>query len=169
MANGAARWRTSYKLGVQDIELRYRRSLLGPFWISAALVATVLALAYVFAEVFRTEFVSYVSFIGAGLLAWQLILAVVSEGCGSVTEHAGYLQNVPMPMSVIAGRIAIRNAVVFVHNFAAMACLLLVFGARLSSTALLVFPGALTILCLGFFLAIALGPLCARFRDIPLV
>lgn len=169
MAVGVGRWRTSYKLALQDIELRYRRSLLGPFWISAALVATVLALAFVFAEVFRTEFVSYVSFIGSGLLAWQFILALVNEGCGSITEHTGFLQNVRLPMTVIAGRIMMRNAIVFAHNLVAMVGLLLVFGSTFSPVALLVFPGALLILCLGYFLGIALGPICARFRDIPLV
>lgn len=169
MAVGVGRWRTSYKLALQDIELRYRRSLLGPFWISAALVATVLALAFVFAEVFRTEFVTYVSFIGAGLLAWQLILALVNEGCSSITEHTGFLQNVNLPTTVIAGRVAIRNAIVFAHNLAAMVGLLLIFGSMFSLTALLVFPGALLILCLGYFLSIALGPISARFRDIPLV
>jgi ABC-type polysaccharide/polyol phosphate export permease len=169
MAVGVSRWRTSYGLALQDIELRYRRSLLGPFWISAALVATVLALAFVFAEVFRTEFVTYVSFIGAGLLAWQLILALVNEGCGSITEHTGFLQNVHMPTTVIAGRIAIRNAIVLAHNLVAMLALLLIFGSTFSLTALLVVPGALVILCFGYFLSIALGPICARFRDIPLV
>jgi len=169
MAIGVSRWRTSYKLAVQDIELRYRRSLLGPFWISAALVATVLALAFVFAEVFRTQFVTYVSFIGAGLLAWQLILALVNESCGAITEHTGFLQNIRLPMTVIAGRIMLRNAIVFAHNLVAMVLLLLMFGSTFSPTALMLFPGALMILCFGYFMSMALGPICARFRDIPLV
>ncbi len=169
LAVGIARWRTSYALALQDIELRYKRSLLGPFWISAALIATVLALAYVFADVFRSDFVSYVSFIGAGLLVWQLILALVNEGCGAVTEHSAYLQNVRMPLTVIAGRIAWRNAIVFLHNLVAMIGLLLAFGATLSVEAFAAVPGVLVILLLGYFLVMALGPLCARFRDIPLV
>lgn len=169
LASGLSRWKTSYRLGLQDIELRYKRSLLGPFWISAALVATVLALAYVFADVFQSDFVTYVSFIGAGLLTWQLILALVTEGCASVTEHAPLLQNVRMPLSVIAGRIAFRNSIVFVHNFVAMSVLLLIFGAHLTPVAVLALPGALIILTFGYFLAMTLGPICARFRDIPLV
>lgn len=166
---GLKRWRTSCKLALQDIELRYRRSFLGPFWISAALVATVLALAFVFAEVFRTEFVSYVTFIGAGLLAWQLIVALVNEASVSIAEHASLLQNVRLPLAAIAGRIVTRNAIVFLHNLVAMVALLLAFGATLSPIALFAFPGALLILCLGYFLTIALGPICVRFRDIPLV
>lgn len=169
LALGLSRWRTSLKLGLQDIELRYKRSLLGPFWISAALVAMVLALAYVFAAVFRTDFVGYVSFIGSGMLAWYLILAMVNEGCNSVTEHTAYLRNVPMPMSVIAGRIIVRNGIVFMHNFVAVIALLIMFKAPLSLSLLAAAPGALVILTLGYFLSMALGPICARFRDIPMV
>ncbi len=169
LAVGISRWKTSYKLALQDIELRYKRSLLGPFWISASQIATVLALAYVFADIFRSDFVTYVSFIGAGLLTWQLILVLVNEGCASVIEHGGFLQNVRMPLSVIAGRIACRNAMVFVHNFVAMTGLLLAFGAELTPKIVVAVPGAMVILLLGYFLVMALGPICARFRDIPLV
>jgi len=169
MAVGLGQWRTSYKLGLQDIELRYKRSLLGPFWISAALVATILALAYVFSGVFRTNFASYIGYIGAGLLAWQFILALVLEACSSVTEHTSYLQNVRMPLTTIAGRIAIRNAIVFTHNIVAVVGLLFLFGVQFSSVALWALPGAGLILLIGYFLVILLGPICTRFRDVPLV
>lgn len=169
MSAGLRSWRTSYLLGLQDIQLRYKRSLLGPFWISAALVATILALAYVLAPVFQTDFVSYISFIGTGLLAWNMIVALMNEACLSVAEHTALLQNVRLPMTVIAGRVAFRNAIVFAHNFVAVIVLLSIFGERFSTTSLLVVPGALTILLLGYFLVMALGPLCARYRDIPLV
>ncbi|MBX3428464.1 MAG: ABC transporter permease [Hyphomonadaceae bacterium] len=169
MAIGLSRWRTSYKLGLQDIELRYKRSLLGPFWISAAMVAMVLALAYVFADVFQTGFAAYIAYISAGLLAWYLILALVNEACGSMIEHGQFLQNVRMPLTVIAGRVVFRNAVVFLHNLIAIVGLLFVFGASITWGAIAVLPGAVTILLFGYCLVIALGPLCARFRDIPLL
>lgn len=169
LGRGITRWQTSYKLGLQDIALRYKRSLLGPFWISASLIATVLALAVVFAEVFQQEFVAYISFLGAGLLAWQLIAALVGEGCSSVIDHSSLLQNVPLPITVIAGRLLFRNAVVFAHNMIAVVALLLFFGADFSPVAILALPGALAILIFGYFLMMVLGPLCARFRDIPMV
>jgi ABC-type polysaccharide/polyol phosphate export permease len=169
MAVGVGQWRTSYKLGLQDIELRYKRSLLGPFWISAALVCTILALAYVFSGVFHAEFVTYITFIGAGLLTWNLLLGLVTEACNSVTEHAAYLQNVRMPMTVIAGRIAFRNAIVLAHNFVAVVGLFLIFGAHLTPNLIYALPGAGLILLFGYLLCMMLGPFCARFRDVPLV
>jgi lipopolysaccharide transport system permease protein len=169
MAVGVGRWRTSCKLALQDIELRYKRSVLGPFWISASLVATILALAYVFADVFRQDYLSYVSFLAAGLLTWHLIVALANEGCQSVTEHSEFLRNVPLPITVIAGRVVLRNAIVFAHNLIAVLAILLIFGAPFSTTTLMAVPGALLILVGGYFMTMILGPICARFRDIPLV
>lgn len=169
IGEGLRRWRTSSKLALQDIELRYKRSLLGPFWISASLVATILALAFVFAAVFQQEFATYIAFLGTGMLAWQLITGLTNEGCGSVNEHASLLQNVRLPMVVIGGRIVIRNAVVFLHNLIAVLAVLLLFGLEFTPNMFLALPGALTILTFGFFACMTLGPLCARFRDIPLV
>jgi ABC-type polysaccharide/polyol phosphate export permease len=132
MGVGIGRWRTSAAMAFQDIELRYKRSVLGPFWISASLVATMLALAFVFAEVFRQDFVEYIAFLGAGLLAWQLVLALVTEGCGAVIEHSAMLQNLRLPQSLIAGRLALRNAIIFVHNLVAVVLVLLMFGVSFS-------------------------------------
>lgn len=169
MAQGVGQWRTSYKLGLQDIELRYKRSLLGPFWISAALVCTILALAYVFSGVFHADFLTYITFIGAGLLTWQLVLSLVTEACTAVTEHAAYLQNVRLPLTVIAGRIAFRNAIVFAHNFIAVVGLFLIFGQHLAPTIIYALPGAALTLLFGYLLCMMLGPICARFRDVPMV
>lgn len=169
MAVGVGRWRTSYKLALQDIELRYKRSLLGPFWISASLVATILALAYVFAPVFQHDLSSYMTYLAAGLLTWHLIVALANEGCQSITEHSDFLRNVPLPITVIAGRIVFRNAIVFAHNLIAVLAILMIFGAPFSTTTLLALPGALVILAGGYFITMIFGPICARFRDIPLV
>jgi ABC-type polysaccharide/polyol phosphate export permease len=169
MVTGVSQWRTSYQLGLQDIELRYKRSLLGPFWISGALVAMILALAYVFSGVFRADLVTYIAFIGAGLLAWNLILALTNEACAAVTEHAALLQNVRIPLTTIAGRIAFRNLIVFAHNFIAVAGLLVIFGVPLTPMLAYAVPGAAVILLSGYLLCMVLGPFCARFRDVPLV
>lgn len=167
--SGLSRWRTSFNLGLQDIELRYKRSLLGPFWISASLVATILALAFVFSGVFQQEFANYIAWLGAGLLAWQLITGLTQESAGSVVEHAGMLQNVRLPITLISGRIVIRTAIIFAHNAVAVLVTLMAFGHRFEPVALLAIPGAGAILLVGFFLCSAIGPICARFRDIPLV
>lgn len=167
VAKGIANWRTSTAMALQDISLRYRRSVLGPFWISATLVTTVVALSYLFGHIFEQEYRSYSAYIGAGLLVWTFISTVASEGANSMLEHGPYLQNIPMPLSVIASRIMIRNAIVFVHNAVAIFVVLTLLGVSYSASALAAIPGMLCLFVAAFFTALILGPLSARYRDIP--
>ena len=74
-----------------------------------------------------------------------------------------------MPLTTIAGRIAIRNAIVFTHNIVAVVGLLFLFGVQFTPIALWALPGAGLILLIGYLLVILLGPICTRFRDVPLV
>ncbi|MFT3729161.1 MAG: ABC transporter permease [Terricaulis sp.] len=167
LGSGLAHWRTSYLLALQDITLRYRRSVLGPFWISASLVVSVMALAYVFSSVFQQPLEGYIGWVAGGMLAWQLVSGVMNEACQSVIMHTAYLQNVPLPLSVIGARTAIRDGIIFLHNAIAIIGVLVVFGLPMTPTAFLIIPGALLIMLVGFFAALLLGPICVRFRDVP--
>lgn len=169
---GAKAWRTSYALGVRDIELRYKRSLVGPFWISASLVVSILALSYLFSGILNQDPASYSDYtvwLGSGLVAWTLLSSLINESAGAMLEHGPFLQNVPMPLSTIAARIATRNGIIFLHNFFAVAVVLVFFGARFQLVALLVLPALAILLAFGFFVTLAIGPLCVRFRDVPQV
>lgn len=167
LAGGVRQWRTSYTMGLQDIGLRYKRSLLGPFWISASLVVTILALSYLFSGIFGQDFLEYSIWLGSGLVVWTLLSTLVNESCSAFVEHSFYLQNVPIPLSMVATRVAIRNGVVFFHNFVAVLVVLALLGARFQPVALMIFPGALLVLFFGFCTTLAVGPVCVRFRDIP--
>ena len=166
LRRGLTHWRVWWILGLQDIDLRYRRSFLGPFWISASLVFLMLTLGYIYGPIQGASFVTYVHFLGAGLLAWNLISGLINEGAGGVLEHEAYLHNVPLPLSAIAFRIVLRNALIFLHNLIAVIVTLLFFGIRFSPIAALSLIGLALILVFGFCASIALGPFSTRYRDV---
>jgi lipopolysaccharide transport system permease protein len=166
------RWRTWALMAGQDILLRYRRSVLGPFWISISMAGLILAIGYLYSAVMGLQIVSYLSYLGLGLLAWNFLSSLIHDGCNIVIEAEGHLRSVAIPTPVLAARMVYRNLIIFLHN-AIVVGLLLVFlaryGLRLSPMAPLSLVGILIYLLIGYFTAIALGPLCARFRDVPQV
>ena len=52
-ANAVALWPLWVRLGWHDILYRYRRSLLGPFWLTANTAITVVALGVVYAQILK--------------------------------------------------------------------------------------------------------------------
>jgi ABC-type polysaccharide/polyol phosphate export permease len=166
------RWRTWALMAGQDILLRYRRSVLGPFWISISMAALILAIGYLYSAVMHLDLVTYLSYLAFGLLAWNFLSSLLNEGCNIVIEAEGHLRSVAIPTPVLAARMVYRNLIIFLHN-AVVVGLLIIFlaryGFRVSPMAPLSLVGVLIYLLIGYFAAIALGPLCARFRDIPQV
>ena len=68
------RWRTWALMAGQDILLRYRRSVLGPFWISISMAALILAIGYLYSAVMNLPLVTYLSYLAFGLLAGPMFV-----------------------------------------------------------------------------------------------
>jgi lipopolysaccharide transport system permease protein len=160
------RWRTWFLMASQDIEMRYRRSILGPFWISIAMAVLVFSIGLLYAEVQNLPFKEFLTFFGCGLLAWTFMSSMMTEGCQLLIESEAHLRNVPLPSTVLAARVVMRNAIILLHNLAVVGLMLIWFGNMPGPTALLALPGYMLYALYGWLFAVTFGPLCARFRDL---
>lgn len=162
-------WRTWFLMANQDVRLRYKRSVIGPFWISLTLVATILGIGLLYSLIFRQEFVSFLTFFACGILAWNFLSTLLSEGVGAVVEADHHLRSVPIRMTVLSSRTVYRNLLIFGHNALVVLVMLVLFGHQFSLTAFLAIPGIFAYVLLGFFWTVTMAPLATRFRDIPQV
>src|SRR5580692_7735728 len=53
IVTGVVLWRLWGRLGWNDILQRYRRSVLGPFWLTASMAIMVVSLGVIYAELFN--------------------------------------------------------------------------------------------------------------------
>src|SRR3954469_13202874 len=79
MIAGLASWRLWIRLGWNDILQRYRRSLLGPFWLTASMAIMVISLGFIFAQLFNTPINDFLPFLCVGLLVWNFIASFITE------------------------------------------------------------------------------------------
>lgn len=161
-----SQWRTWFLMGNQDIGLRYRRSVIGPFWISLSLAVRVSGLALLYGQVFGQEYRPYLVWLGTSFLVWFLMSAMISEGCQVAIEADSQLRSIPIPLPVLAARMVHRNFVIFLHNMIVIAGLFALFGYAPQLTIVWAPAGLLVLLAFGFSLSLVLAPLCLRFRDI---
>src|SRR5436190_24289563 len=70
---GTKKWRIWLTLAYQDIKLRYRRSVLGPFWLTISMAVTVYSMGFLYAHLFHTDLQQYYPFLVAGMLCWTMI------------------------------------------------------------------------------------------------
>src|SRR5258707_15511449 len=68
IVEGIALWRLWFRLGWNDILQRYRRSILGPFWLTASTALMVIMLGVLYAELFNQPINDFIPFLCVGLL-----------------------------------------------------------------------------------------------------
>jgi lipopolysaccharide transport system permease protein len=164
-----SRWRTWFLMANQDLALRYRRSVIGPFWISIAMAVMVLGIGLLFSEVQQQPFKKFLAFFGCGLLAWSFITTCIVEGAQLIIESEGHMRNVRLPVPVVAAKVVYRNFLIFLHNAFVVGGMLLFIGTPITPVALQAVAAILLFVPMCLFLATALGPICTRFRDLPQV
>ena len=154
-------------LGWQDIRRRYRRSLLGPFWLTISMGLLVAALGTLYGSLLRVEIAEYVPHLALGFIVWSMISGLVTESCTAFTEAESIIKQTDLPLSVHVYRMVWRNAIILIHNAAIFVVVAFVFSIWPGWTGLLALPG-IALLCLsGAWVGLLLGTVCARFRDVP--
>ena len=154
-------------LGWLDIRLRYRGSMLGPFWLTLSTAIMVGALGLLYSALFKMEVHDYLPYLALSLVLWNFLATLVSDGCAAFTESEAMIRSHRMPYLLYALRVAIRNTLVFAHNFIVIAVVFVIFEIRPHMTALLVVPAFLLWAVDAIAIILLLGAFCARFRDIP--
>lgn len=154
-------------LGWQDVRQRYRRSAIGPFWLTISMGVMIGVIGVVFGQIFNSPMSEYLPFLTIGMILWTFVSAVIAEGCTGFIAAEGIIKQLPIPMFVHISRMIWRNLLILSHNIVIFPLVLLAVGKPLGWVALLSVPGlALAVLNLAW-VALVLGVLCARYRDLP--
>lgn len=155
-----------WRMARQDISMRYKRSIIGPFWISISLAAMVVGLGLLYSQIFRTEFREYLVFLATGLFAWNYVSLVINEACGVLVEGEGMVRAFPVSITGLSIRMMLRNLIILAHNAITILLVLLLFRAPITWEALNIIPGLVVFAIFPVILGAVLGPICLRFRDI---
>jgi lipopolysaccharide transport system permease protein len=166
IADGMQLLPLAWTLGWLDIRLRYRGSMLGPFWLTLSTAVMVSALGYLYAVLFHQEISDYLPYLALSQVLWGFLAALVAESCTTFTESEAVIRSVRMPYFVFAVRTLIRNVLVLAHNVLVIIGVYAVFKIWPGANALLALPGLLLWVIDALALTMLLGGFCARFRDV---
>ena len=166
LREGLGLWRLFLTLGWLDIRLRYRGSVLGPFWLTLSTGVMVAALGVLYSALFKMDLPDYLPFLAVSLVLWGFVSSVVAEGCACFTQSEGMIRSVRMPFTVHAARVLVRNLLVLAHNVLVIIVVYAVFDRWPGTAATLVLPGLALWVADALAISVLLGALCARFRDI---
>jgi len=154
-------------LGWQDVRQRYRRSVLGPFWLSISMAIMIGIMWVVFGQIYHAPMVEFLPYLASGMIFWNFISLVMTEGCLGFIVAEKIIKELPIPLFVHVSRLLWRNLLILAHNLIIYPIVLLAVGKHLSWIMLLSLPGMLLLLVNLTWAALLLSMLCARYRDLP--
>lgn len=154
-----------FLLGWYDIKQQYRRSLIGPLWITLSTGVMVCAIGYMFSTIFKSPIDEFLPYFAAGQTVWLFISTQINKSCTTFTQYQSVIKQMSVPLSVHIMRNLWSNLILFGHNFIIIIIVLLIYN-RLSWMIFLAIPAFSLIILLLFLISIMLGIICTRFRDI---
>jgi ABC-2 type transport system permease protein len=156
-------------IGLQDIRQRYRRSMLGPFWITISTGIMIAALGLLYAKIFKLDTSQYLPYLTAGFFAWDLISGLVRDGCVAFHSSEHLIKQLRAPLSIYVYRVLWSNLLTAAHNIWIFFLVALLFKVDTGWPLLLAIPAIILILINGLWVGLLLGLISARFRDIPMI
>jgi ABC-type polysaccharide/polyol phosphate export permease len=154
-------------LGWQDVLQRYRRSTLGPFWLTISMGVMIGTIGIVFGQIFATSMTEFLPFLAAGIILWAFISGILNDGCMGFVGAEAMLKQLPIPIFVHILRVVWRNVIILGHNIVILPIIFLAVGKPLSLTAFISILGLLLVTLNLTWMALIVGVLSARYRDLP--
>lgn len=166
LARGWGQYELWLQLGWQDIKQRYRRSTLGPLWITIATGVMALALGLLYSMLFQISVREFLPHVTVGFIVWGFISGCIKDGSNVFIENEGLINQLPSALSVHVYRLVWRQILFFAHNMVIWLILVLVFRLDLGWKALLFVPGFALLVLNGVWVTMLFGIVATRFRDV---
>ncbi|WP_446003218.1 galactan export ABC transporter permease subunit Wzm/RfbD [Corynebacterium sanguinis] len=154
------------QLGWQDIKQRYRRSTLGPLWITIATGVMALALGLLYSMLFQISVREFLPHVTVGFIIWGFIAGCIKDGSDIFIENEGLIKQLPSALSVHVYRLVWRQVLFLAHNMVIWVLLVIVFRIPLSLNTLLAIPALVLLVINGVWVTMLFGIIATRFRDV---
>lgn len=169
MASAIGLRRLWLRLGWNDILQRYRRSVLGPLWLTVSMAIMIVSLGVVYAEIFQSPIDDFLPYLCLGFLVWGYFSGFLTDAGLLFVGSETYIKQIKLPYFLYVCRATWSKVIIFAHNFVIYLGVIAYFHIWPGLNGLLAVPGFLLLTINGALITLFIGMVSARFRDIPQV
>lgn len=153
-------------LANSDIRQRYRRSTLGPFWITISTGVMIGCIGLIFGKLFKSPMEEFLPFLASGLIIWGFISSVLIDSTSSFSSSETIIKQLDVPLFSHIVRMLTRNVIIFFHNLIILPVVFLCLDKGINLNFLYIFPGFALLVINLLWISLVLGIICTRFRDL---
>lgn len=163
--SGLMRWQVWVNFARDDIQQRYKQSILGIFWIILSYLMFVGGITIVFSNFTNSELNEFIIHVAIGYAAFNFIVASLTDGCDVFVRASTWIKSVPLPYSSYVFRSIYRSAYTFSLQMLVAILLMLYIGWRPSFLTFFVAPSLFIYAVNAVGVQYLCGLIAARFRD----
>jgi lipopolysaccharide transport system permease protein len=152
-------------MAVQDIKLRYRRSMIGPWWVTISSGVMIMMLGFLWSHIFGSDIKTYLPFFAIGFIVWGWLSGQVNDAAGGFSSFGGIIKQVKLPLPIFVLRLNTRQCIVLMHNSIIIALVLLFVGKGFTFMSLVAIPNLILIQLNLTLLSIVITIFCSRYQD----
>lgn len=156
-------------LARSDLRARYRRSVLGPWWLTLGTAVGTAGLGLIWSELFKLERAVFVPALTAGLILWQLFSGCITEATTTYWRQGNLIRNVRLPLATYPIQMVIKHGLNFLHVVPVFLLVAAIFHVPVNRNTLLLVPCLLVVFANLFWITLLFSILGARFRDLEYV
>jgi len=153
-------------LAMVTVRLRYRRSILGPLWISLTTAIFIFFIGYLYSGFIQMPFAEYLLNLALGWVIWHFIADSILQGGQTFQQASRIIQTTNIEKFSLVLRTVLTNLIVFGISLSIPLLTFIAIGTHFTLATLLIIP-ALGLIVLSALAASAFfGIACARYRDL---
>lgn len=152
-------------LSWSDTKARYKRSMLGPFWLTLGTAIGVGGLGFVWSTLFKMDKATFIPLLTVGLILWGFIAGIVTESSQLFIQNAQLIRNLRIPLFFYPIKLVLRHLINLAHNAIVIVIVFLIYPPDWHWGAWLVIPGFILVVLNLSWMSLFIGMFAARYRD----
>lgn len=171
IVQGAKNYELWMVFGLNDVQAKYRRSMLGQWWITMSVALFIFIIGTLYKDLLGDNSDNYIVYFATGYILWLFITDSVNSGCNILVKSKAFLLQQEWAISTFLYRLIYRELLFTMHHAVLIPPILIWNGLWPGMDGLaLAFLGVITCIITAFWVALFLAIITLRYRDIaPLV
>lgn len=155
-----------FLLSFYEIKVRYRRTVIGPLWLTLGTAITILGMGLVWSSIFSMNIKDFLPYFASGMILWLFMASILIESCSAFTSQVAIIHNVKMSYFTHIMTMISRNFIIMLHNMLVIVAVFIICGKTINFEILWFVPGIILLVLNSFWACIVLGIFATRYRDV---
>lgn len=156
----------AFREGWRDIRNRYRRTTLGPIWLTVGTLVFAAGFSIIGTSIFGRTFGATLTYILAGVVFWQFVTVSLIESAALYPATAGVFLARKTSLLGQNVRVVVRNTLVLLHTLPVVVAIALWRGGADIIYSLWIIPGIFAICGMLFAMSLLFSLIGSRWRDL---